>query len=120
MAITFRYNESTLARNLGEMAEKVGAAVLLYAATQAEVLEGQMKQNRPWTDRTGLAKSELSGRVTRPDDETIRINLIHGADYGKYLEFANEKRFAIIEPTLRLESPRVIEGLQNILSQITF
>ena len=119
MGITFQYNESTLARNLEDMAEKIGAAVLLYAATQAKVLEGQMKQNRPWTDRTGRAKSGLSGTATKPNDETVRITLSHEVDYGKWLELAHEKRYAIIAPTIRQESPRVIEGMQNIMSKIT-
>jgi len=118
MGITFRYDESTLARNLGDMAERLGDVTLLYAATKASVLEGKMKEKRPWTDRTGAAKADLKASVSMPDDETVRITLSHGVDYGIWLELANEKRFAIIAPTVREEGPRLVEGLQNIMSKI--
>lgn len=118
MAFTLKYDESKLNKNLDKMSEKMGALVLMYAATKASELEGKMKLNRPWTDRTNMAKMTLSARVSQPDIKTVRITLAHGVDYGIWLELAHEKKYAIIAPTIREESPRVVEDLKNLMSKL--
>ena len=45
------------------------------------------------------------------------MTLAHGKDYGIWLELANEKNFAIIEPTLRYSGPEVVEELQGIFEK---
>ena len=118
MAIRFDYKESTLCKNLDKMSEKIGAAVLMYSATKASQIEADMKINRPWTDRTGMAKATLNAKVSQPNPTTVRITLAHGVDYGIWLELANEKNYAIIAPTVRKEGPNVIRDLDNLMSKI--
>lgn len=96
---------------------RVLAALRVYAETQAEVLEGEMKQNRPWTDRTGDARKRLTGYVTEIP-KGYRINLAHGVTYGIFLELAMEKRFAILEPTVRLRGPAVVQGMKELLQKL--
>ena len=117
MAIKFRFNESTLGKNIDRMAEKAGAVILQYANTKAPIIEAEMKGTRPWTDRTGRAKSALNVRVSNPKPNIVRMTLAHGVDYGIWLELANEKNFAIIAPTLRYSGPEVVEELQGIFSK---
>lgn len=93
------------------------AAVKMYAETQAKNLEGYAKQNRPWTDRTGDARKRLSGYVTEIP-KGYRINLAQGVTYGIFLELAHEKRFAILEPTIRLKGPEVVKGFENLLDRL--
>ena len=100
------------------MTKRIGVTVLAYAATKAVQLEATMKANRPWVDRTGQAKTTLRSSVSQPNENTVRITLSHGVDYGIWLELAHEKNFAIIEPTIRLESPRVIEDLNGIFEKM--
>lgn len=118
MAFKFDYNQSTLASGLDKMGVKMGAVVLMYASTKAVEIEAKMKQNRPWTDRTGMAKATLNTKVTRPNDNTIRIVLAHGVDYGIWLELAHGKNYAIIGPTIEQEGPRVISDLDNLISKL--
>lgn len=118
MAFQLNYTSSTLKKNLDKMSEKLGALVLMYAATKASEIESKMKQNRPWTDRTGLAKARLSARVSQPNKNTIRITLAHGVDYGIWLELAHGKNYAIIAPTIRDEGPRVVKDLDDIMSKL--
>ena len=66
MTFTIKYNESTLAKKLDNMAEKLGAAVLLYAGTKASIIESDMKTERPWVDQTNQAKARLNASVTMP------------------------------------------------------
>lgn len=95
---------------------KVTAAMRVYAESAAVMLESYMKENRPWTDRTGAAKARLSAAVQDVPDG-LRIALSHGVDYGIWLELANEKRFAIIQPTIKLKGNEVMEGFDKLLDK---
>ena len=118
MSFKLDYDSSTLKKNLDKMSVKLGAVLLMYSATKADELKYKMKQNRPWTDRTGMAKMMLDAKVSQPDSNTIRITLMHGVDYGIWLELAHGKNYAIIAPTIREEGPRVVEDLNNLMSKL--
>ena len=114
MAFKLDYNQSDLKKNLDKMSVKLGAVVLMYAATKASELQAKMKTNRPWTDRTGRAKQSLNSSWKWVGD-VARVELSHGVYYGIYLELCNEKRYAIIKPTIDIISPQAIRGLNKIL-----
>lgn len=118
MAFKLDYDSSTLKKNLDNMSVKLGAVLLMYAATKADELKYKMKANRPWTDRTNMAKALLDAKVSQPDKNTIRITLSHGVEYGIWLELANNKNYAIIAPTIRDEGPRIIDDLDNLMSKL--
>lgn len=118
MAIKFDYPGSELYKGIDKMSTKLGAAVLMYASNQAQKLEASMKKNRPWTDRTGMAKARLSASVSQPDEHTIRITLAHGVEYGIWLELAHGENFAIIKPTINQEGPKVLEGFNGLMDKL--
>lgn len=118
MAFQLNYNESTLKKNLDNMSVKLGAVVLMYAATKASEIEGKMKLNRPWIDRTGMAKALLTAKVSQPSERIVRITLAHGVEYGIWLELANEKNYAIIAPTVNEEGPRIVSDLNDLMSKL--
>lgn len=116
--INVDYDKSTLKQGLKFLQDRVAAALLMYANTKAPQIEATMKMNRPWTDRTGMAKATLNAKVSQPDDETIRITLAHGVDYGIWLELAHEKNYAIIAPTVQQEAPKIENDLAGLFNKI--
>lgn len=118
MAFKLNYNDSTLSANLDKMAVKLGAVILMYASTKAVEISSKMKSNRPWTDRTGMARATLNAKVSQPNKNTVRITLAHGVEYGIWLEFAHEKNYAIIGPTINQEGPRMVSDLNNLMSKL--
>lgn len=118
MAFQLDFDESTLKKNLDKMSVKLGAVVLMYASTKASELQAKMKRNRPWTDRTGMAKALLNAKVSQPNKNIVRITLAHGVDYGIWLELAHGKNYAIIAPTIREEGPRIVEDLNNLMLKL--
>lgn len=110
--------EDDISKNLGRMTQKVGAAVMMYAVTQASQMQAYMVTNHKWTNRTFMAEKTLSAVVSKPNEHIIRITLAHGVDYGIWLELAHEKNFAIIQPTLNVYGPRVIEDMGNLMASI--
>lgn len=88
----------------------------LYMVRKAEELEKYMKANHPWRNRTGAAEAGLSAKVTSsPKNYVQRIRLAHGVPYGVYLEYSMERRYAIIEPTIRIKGPEIISDLHDKL-----
>ena len=118
MAFQLDYDKSTLKKNLDTMSVKLGAVVLMYASTKASELQGKMKLNRPWTDRTGMAKALLTAKVSQPSKQLVRITLAHGVEYGIWLELAHEKNYAIIAPTVREEGPRIVQDMDNLMRKL--
>lgn len=118
MALKLDYDSSSLSKNLNKMSTKLGAVILMYSATKASELQSKMKLNRPWTDRTGMAKALLSAKVSQPSPTLVRITLAHGVDYGIWLELAHEKNYAVIAPTIREEGPRIVDDLDNLMSKL--
>lgn len=103
----FRWDDK-LRPKLEGAKERFPAGCMMLAHSEAQRLKATMQLNRKWTDRSGEAKRQLSARVSKPSSNVIRITLSHGVDYGKYLEFAHGKRYAIIEPTINSEKDAVM------------
>lgn len=118
MAFELDFANSTLGKNLANMSVKLGAVVLMYSATKAVEIESKMKLNRPWTDRTGMAKATLNAKVSQPNPNLVRITLAHGVDYGIWLELAHNKNYAIIAPTVDEEGPRIVSDLNDLMSKL--
>lgn len=114
----FGFKDSSLENNLDNMAEKATVALLMLMSTEAARVECQMKRERPWFDRTGDAKESLTARVSQPSRNKIRMTLSHGVDYGIWLELANEKKYAIIAPTLNKEGPVIENKLKGFMYKI--
>ena len=112
--MSFKFDASNLIKGLAEREIKTRAALGLYADTVAKKMESHAKSNKPWIDRTGRAKQSLNGSWKWMGD-VARVELSHGVDYGIYLEFCNEKKYAIIKPTIDIISPQAIRGLNKIL-----
>lgn len=107
-----------LGLNLSEMPNKVKAGVLKVMQEESKKLEDYMKLNRPWTDRTGNARDGLRADVNYYGGDYVSIVLSHGVYYGVYLEYAMEKRFAIINPTLLSQGPNVIRAFDGAMARL--
>jgi len=120
MAFKFDYKKSTLSERLKHLIFGAPEAVKEYAETMATIIEADAKANRPWTDQTGAAKARLTASVSFPrlQANKVRIDVVHGVYYGVYLELANEKKYAIVEPTIKKWQAEVVEGLQGIMEKM--
>jgi hypothetical protein len=77
------------------------------------MMEQYAKDNAPWQDQTGAARSGLTGGFVNSGKGSFTLSIAHGVDYGIYLEMANSGRYAILEPTVRAMLPTVIEELKE-------
>jgi hypothetical protein len=66
-----------------------------------------------WTNRTRMAVKSMFG-YTIADNEAVGFGLAHGMEYGKYLEFANNRKHSMLEKTVRVLTPQFLDELQRI------
>lgn len=113
----FTVDATQLIKGLESFGTKGQAAFRMYAETTAKDFESYAKEHRPWTDRTGRARQGLSGYV-ESTPTGYRIYLAHTVDYGIWLEMAHEKKYAILEPTVRLKGPKAIKGMAHLIDRL--
>lgn len=103
----------------GDLAEAYVSAlhrgVLAIAQRWAPEVENWMKDNAPWTDRTGNARQSLYTAVRQVANQMVEVILSHGMDYGIYLELRHQGRYAIINPALDYFAPRIWADVQAML-----
>ncbi len=94
----------------------IHAGVVAIMQAYAPEVENWMRDNAPWTDRTGNARQGLYTALEELVNETVTLILSHGVTYGKYLELCNAGRYAIIAPALDVFAPRIWADVQRMLS----
>lgn len=116
MAITFI--DTSMLDKLQAVAPRIGPAAMVVASASASELRAYMQSNRRWTDRTGKAKAMLDAVASKPDENTIRVTLVHGVSYGIWLELAHEQKYAIIKPTMQAKSGEYFQRYQKLLEKV--
>lgn len=106
-----RIDDSDVKDGLDQLRKKVEAGLMIYGETVAKDFESYAKDNRPWTDRTGAARQRLNGYV-EAFMHGVRVCIAHGVPYGIHLELGHGKKYAILEPTVRLKSNDAIKGIK--------
>lgn len=77
---------------------------------QAAVIEQRMKDEAPWQDQTGNARSNLRARLF-DDGKALRLRASHGVPYGIHLETAHQGRYAVLQPTVRSQWPVALRAV---------
>lgn len=110
---SFKLDMGNIAKALIEKEVKTKAALALYGDSVAKEMESYAKSHRPWQDRSGDARNRLNG-TSKNLENTVRCEISHGVEYGVYLEMCNEKKYAILKPTIDAVGPKAIKGLEKI------
>lgn len=99
--------------------EAVHQGIWGIAMQYAPLMENHMKSTAPWKDRSGNARqalnTQLDGRFT--DIVTIDFGHGHGVDYGKYLEYANSGRYAVVMPTMDYFAPKIWAAVERLFAK---
>ena len=109
MASSFSFNMGDLEKGLSLLEDRAKIAVKIKVSQASQELKSYAQIKAPWTDRTGQARRMIDSYFYELSTSGYRIVLAHGVDYGIWLELANEKKYAIIQPTIN------IVGVQKIM-----
>lgn len=80
----------------------------------AQMVEDYAKENAPWQDRSGEARSGLTAAASS-SGFTHTITLFHTAEHGLWLEVRWSGQYAIIQPTIQAMGPVVMAELQGMM-----
>lgn len=80
----------------------------------SKIFENYAKKNRRWTDRTGHARQLLKGYYEEVGEDKVRICISHGVEYGYWLEYAHERRYAILQETVDNNSAQIVRSFDKI------
>lgn len=111
----FTINSSRVRANLGAFGLNTIKVARAGMSVKVANDQNRARANRKWTDRTGHARTSITGSVDN-DETTIRGALAIGADYGIFLEKANGGKYAIVWPTV-LENQRELLEIGRIAMQ---
>lgn len=96
--------------------KQVMDAAWVTAQRSSPDVENYMRNNAPWTDRTGNARNGLLARAFRDGDE-VGIDLFHSVPYGIWLEVKQSGQYAIIQPTIDHMGPIVMARYERLLER---
>lgn len=111
MAKTTVFDFDSLSPNLKRLLPVVDAAVDLTFEHFEAVAETRMRQNAPWTDRTGNARNGLMAKHDATPMVKHELTLYHSIPYGFWLEVRWSGRYAIIGPTMFDLAPDLTRAL---------
>lgn len=116
MAVTLDYSQ--VYTNLSKLQSKFDVAVSLLCENGSQKMEQYAKEHRPWKDQTGNARQRLKGSWAKERKGYV-VKIAHGVDYGVWLEFAHERKYAILLPTIeKVGKGEILPAFQNFVGRL--
>lgn len=113
----FEFDGKRLSRNIKsfrtDLRRNIGAVVDYNAAWAQTHLRLEAK----WTDRTGAARSGLFA-VSAQFGNSFEIFMAYSVNYGIWLEIANNRKYAVITPALRIVGEKLIRDMQYLIERM--
>lgn len=112
--LTVEYDDKKLVKNVQSFDDRLRRNVRLVVARRAAISVAWMKQNAPWTDRTGAARSGLMA-IPYSGKSFEEIVLAYSVYYGIWLEVAHDRQYSVILPAMRVMGEGLINDLQQLI-----
>ena len=115
--VSVTYNDTELrsnTRNFSHQLKRNLGAVLDYNAAYAT---GYLKENAPWNDNTGAARSGLMA-IPHSEASVYEIFMAYSVTYGIWLEIANSGKYAVITPAMRVLGTKLMRDMQYLIDRM--
>ena len=116
MAVRLEYQ--SLLSKMQLLQSKFDGAVKILCDNGSQKMEAYAKRNRPWRDRTSRARQSLKGSWSKEGGGYV-VKIAHGVSYGVYLEMKNERRYAILMPTVeKVGYGEILPSFRNLMDRL--
>lgn len=115
--VTFQYDDGDLRRNVRKLPSDVDRKVADVVDYNGAYAETYIKTKAPWTDRTSAARSGLTA-ISSGSGGSYEILMAYSVTYGIWLEIANDRRYAIITPAMRIVGQKLMSDLNGLLGSL--
>lgn len=113
----FDFEMGVMQGRIEELDGKLDLATKAAFQEVALFADGYMKSTAPWTDRTGAARAGLHTN-TQFAGHRYEIILAHAVSYGIWLEVANNGRYQVIMPSVKVATDRLAHHLQGMMGDL--
>lgn len=115
--VSFEYDDRNLRRGIKTLPRRLDNAVSAVTDRKALWSIGWLRGNAPWTDDTGAARSGLFA-IANNTATYHEIFMAYSVTYGIWLEIANNGRYAVITPGMRIIGSSLMQDLQYLLDRL--
>lgn len=111
------FDNKAFKKNMAGFNKKLNDNVSALIDYNSAYATGWLKQNAPWNDDTGAART---GLVTIPfnNGKEHELLMAYSVTYGIWLEVANSGQWAVITPAMRIVGQKVMADLQMLLDRM--
>lgn len=118
--VSYQLKTGKITENLKLLNKSTKAKVLELAEDACKnIVEPYAKKNARWKNRTWKARKGLNASVEKKGLK-YNITIAHGVWYGVRLENWFERRYAILDETMKMTSPQVLASYANLLDRCGF
>lgn len=104
--------------NVKKFPEELRRNVAAVVDYRAAYTQGYLRATAKWTDRTGAARSGLFA-IPLSYGNTYEIFMAYSVNYGIWLEVANNRKYAVITPAVRIIGNMLMRDLENLIERMT-
>ena len=103
-------------RNLYAWANMKIAGIGGAGGAGATGMQNYARTHRRWVDRTGNARAGLNGGSFWQNPFMLIIFIAHSMEYGIWLEFIQDRKYAILEEARDSQSKNLLESAKRIMN----
>lgn len=112
------FTENSLSPNLRQLMPAIDRGIYQIARFHQGPLLAKARNDAPWQDQTGNARSGLQVDVIILQKYVYALVLYHTVKYGIWLEVRFAGKNAIIGPTIRAYYPIVLASMDKLLERM--
>lgn len=118
LGIDVQADLSPLIKGVAVMDDRLDRAVAGAVKQRSHAAIAWMRENAPWTDRTGNARSGLDAYTEHQSKVHHTIWLFGRMPYQIWLEIRFSGRYAIIGPAILDQGTKLMKTLTNIIERL--
>lgn len=112
--MSFKIDSSKLKKNIDSFSKNLNNQVAAAMQYESAYAAGWLKQNAPWHDDTGAARTGLVA-IPFSSGNNHEIFMAYSVYYGIWLEVANSGRYAVITPGMRIIGEKIMNDMETLL-----
>lgn len=109
------WDDGGIRAELREFDRKLERRVDVLMDYEAAYATAYIKGHAPWTDRTGAARTGLIALANSLGSGSFELLMSYSVYYGIYLENANNGKYAVIGPAMRIIGEKVMRDLNGLI-----
>lgn len=113
-----KYDDKRLRRNSRNLNSNVRRNIDAVVDRRAAITTGDLRTKARWTDRTGAARSGLFA-IPIHGKTFQEIYMTYSVTYGIWLEVANDRKYAVITPMMRIVGDALLHDMQFLLDRMS-